>query len=186
MKKTLTSLVAGAAFGASCLFGNSAFADGLKVGDKMPEPRGRYVLVAMGEYLNSKDSIAIDNYVKGNISTKTFNFVLKPHRKPENSGPNPLDFELSVIIPGTNKIYKRIVLISDEKRKDIYSLFQDCAPDGFTDLKRKIYFDYNSVQKLNAEEISCNIITLTDFPSRKESDYGSGEIAAEFAKNGKK
>ncbi len=166
MKRNLASIVAAA----SLFVSTPAFADELKEGDKMPEPRGRYVLVGMGETLKIKDNLAMRQYISGNIPSPYFNFLLKPYLKKENNLKNPFDFEILVLIEGTNNIYKRIVLLSDENEKDRYVLYQDCSPDGLIDSVKKMEeFDYDSVRKLNVEELSCRIITLTDFPIKNKS-----------------
>lgn len=164
MKRTLASLVAAAALGTSVLFGNSAIAKDLKVGDKMPEPRGRYVFIEMGESLVIKDNLAARQHSSWNIPTLVFDYLLRPYRKTQDNHTNYFDFDLLVRIRGTNKIYKRMVLLSDSKEKDSYTMYQDCSPDGSIDLISKVQFDYNSVPKLNIPKFSCNIITLTDFP----------------------
>lgn len=159
MKKTLVSLIAGISLVAS----NPVFAGDLKVGDKMPEPRGRYIFIEMKEDLNLNDKFVREYHGKGLISSLNFRHLLMPYRKREDTSPNPFDYEL-LVINEFNKIYKRMVLLSDPEKKDAYEIYQDCSPDGLIDSIRRMKFDYNSVPNLNDLKFSCDIITLTDFP----------------------
>ncbi|MBI4116441.1 hypothetical protein HY449_01715 [Candidatus Pacearchaeota archaeon] len=157
MRKTLASLVAAASLFASI----PAFADELKVGDKMPEPKGREIYGGLGEYIKPKDDV-LRQYLGAGVFPAFFKTMTKFYFKKNPA--NPFDFKIKIYYPGSEEVFKTIVLLSDQKVPGRFNFYASCSDRGEIDLMRENFaFDpNNSAGLVNISELSCLSFTISD------------------------
>ena len=162
MKKNLASLVVAATLGTQVLFGSFANAEDLKVGDKMPEPRGRKIYGGLGQYIKPKDNV-LKPYLGTEIFPYPFFKTLTEFYLRMNSV-NPFDFKIKIYYPRSEEIFKIISLISDQKIHGRFNLYASCSDRNEIDkIKEKFAFDPNdSAGLINVPEISCESFMISD------------------------
>lgn len=167
MRKKLASIVAAASLFASTL----AFADDLKVGDKMPKigemapAKG-----VLEEYITPKDELLKKYIGYRMIPKEDFKSVTTAHSRP-NDPPYVFDFKMDVYSSDGN-IYKTFIVRPNAKSRGKFTVYVSCYGRKEIDVvKGNFYFRFDdSAVLLNVPELSCNDVIISDiFKEKTES-----------------